>query len=97
MYERDDFSELTMLTECDIIISKLLTYQNGGMDIMKHIIKDLIEPDNGCEGFAEGEEPMVILILDNGRSVKVPDMAAYRRGWDTGAEISDEDIAEFSK
>ncbi len=97
MYERDDFSELTMLTECDIIISKLLTYQNGGMDIMKHIIKDLIEPDNGCEGFAEGEEPMVTLILDNGRSVKVPDMTAYRRGWDTGAEISDEDIAEFAK
>lgn len=97
MYDRDDFSELTMLTECDIIISKLLTYQNGGMDIMKHIIKDLIEPDNGCEGFAEGEEPMVTLILDNGRRVKVPDMTAYRRGWDTGAEISDEDIAEFAK
>lgn len=64
---------------------------------MKHIIKDLIEPDNGCEGFAEGEEPMVTLILDNGRSVKVADMTAYRRGWDTGAEISDEDIAEFAK
>ena len=64
---------------------------------MMHKITDLIEPDNGCEGFAEGEEPMVTLILDDGRSVKIPDMTAYKRGWDTGAEISDEDIAEFAK
>ena len=64
---------------------------------MNYRIIDLIEPDNGCEGFAEGEEPMVTLVLDDGRSVKVPDMTAYKHGWDTGRHITDEEIAEFAK
>ena len=34
---------------------------------MQHKIISLIEPDNGCEGFLPGEEPMVTLTLDDGR------------------------------
>ena len=64
---------------------------------MKYKIIDLIEPDNGCEGFAEGEAPMVTLVLDDGRRIKVPDRTAYKLGWDVGAEISDEDISRFSE
>ncbi len=63
---------------------------------MLHKITDLIEPDNGCEGFMEGEEPAVSLILDDGRTVKVYDKLAYEKGWDTGCEISDEDIEKYS-
>ena len=64
---------------------------------MLHKISDLTEPDNGCEGFADGEEPLVTLTLDDGRIIKVPDITAYKHGWDIGADISDEDIAEYSK
>ena len=64
---------------------------------MTHKITDLIEPDNGCEGFAEGEEPKVTLILDDGRRVRVYDRLAYEKGWDTGAFISDEDIAKHGE
>jgi hypothetical protein len=44
---------------------------------MQHKIISLIEPDNGCEGFLPGEEPMVTLTLDDGRVIKVPDTLAY--------------------
>ncbi len=60
---------------------------------MKHKIIDLIEPDNGCEGFMPGEEPTVTLILDDGRSVRVYDKLAYEMGWDAGGYITDEQIA----
>ena len=60
---------------------------------MLYKIIDLIEPDNGCEGYLPGEEPMVTLILEDGRSVKVYDRLAYDKGWDVGGEISDEDIS----
>ncbi|MBP3271219.1 MAG: hypothetical protein J6M17_03185 [Ruminococcus sp.] len=63
---------------------------------MLHKITDLIEPDNGCEGFMPGEEPMVTLILDDGRSIKVSDRLAYEKEWDVGREISDDDISAFS-
>ena len=63
---------------------------------MKYRIIDLIEPDNGCEGFMPGEEPKVTLILsdENGceRSVRLPDALAYRLEWDIGAVITEEDI-----
>jgi hypothetical protein len=61
---------------------------------MAHKIIDLIEPDNGCEGFLPGEEPMVTLILDDGRKIKVYDRLAYEKGWDIGSELSDEEIKE---
>lgn len=64
---------------------------------MLHIITDLTEPDNGCEGFLPGEEPMVTLTLDDGRIIKVPDMLAYKMDWDTGKTISDEDIEKYAK
>lgn len=64
---------------------------------MKYKITDLTEPDNGCEGFAEGEEPMVTLELEDGRKIKVPDVTAYKNGWDIGAEISDEDIERYAR
>ncbi|MBR4554234.1 MAG: hypothetical protein IKO27_01430 [Ruminococcus sp.] len=63
---------------------------------MLHRITDLTEPDNGCEGFMPGEEPAVTLLLDDGRSIKVYDRLAYEKGWDTGGEISDEDIEKYS-
>ena len=44
-----------------------------------------------------GEEPMVTLILDDGRSIRVYDKLAYEKNWDTGTEISDEDIGIHSK
>ncbi len=68
---------------------------------MKYKITDLIEPDNGCEGFMPGEEPMVTLILlsDTGeeRTVQLPDMLAYRLKWDVGTEIREQDITEYCK
>lgn len=64
---------------------------------MLHKITDLIEPDNGCEGFMPDEEPTVTLILDDGRRIKVYDRLAYEKGWDIGKEISDEDINEYSQ
>ena len=63
---------------------------------MKHRIIDLAEPDNGCEGFLPGEEPMVTLTLEDGRTVRVPDRTAYEKGWDVGGGISDEELAEFA-
>ena len=68
---------------------------------MTHKIIDLIEPDNGCEGFMPGEEPMVTLILtdDSGseRKVQLPDMLAYQLKWDVGITITDDDIEEYCK
>lgn len=64
---------------------------------MLHRIIDLTEPDNGCEGFLPGEEPAVTLTLEDGRIIKVYDRLAYEKGWDTGAEISDEDIARYAQ
>ena len=64
---------------------------------MEHMITDLTEPDNGCEGFAEGEEPMVTLALDDGRKIKVYDVTAYEHGWDIGKTISDEDIEKYGR
>ena len=60
-------------------------------------IVDLIEPDNGCEGFLPGEEPLVTLTLDDGREVRIPDMLAYKMNWDIGQSISDEDIEKYSR
>ena len=60
-------------------------------------IVDLIEPDNGCEGFMPGEEPLVTLTLDDGRKVRIPDMLAYKMNWDIGQSISDEDIEKYSR
>ena len=60
-------------------------------------IVDLIEPDNGCEGFLPGEEPLVTLTLDDGREVRIPDMLAYKMNWDIGQSISDEDIGKYAR
>ena len=60
-------------------------------------IVDLIEPDNGCEGFLPGEEPLVTLTLDDGRKVRIPDMLAYNMNWDIGQSISDEDIEKYAR
>lgn len=68
---------------------------------MIYTITDLIEPDNGCEGFMPGEEPMVTLILtsDSGieRKVQLPDMRAYQLKWDVGTIITEEDIEKYCK
>ena len=61
------------------------------------LITDIIEPDHGCEGYADGEEPTVILITDDKRSIEVPDRLAYKKGWDIGCTISDEDIMWISR
>ena len=60
-------------------------------------IVDLIEPDNGCEGFMPGEEPLVTITLDDGREVRIPDMLAYKMNWDIGQSISDEDIEKYAR
>ena len=63
---------------------------------MTYRITDLIEPDNGCEGFMPGEEPMVTLILTSesgtGRKVQLPDILAYQLKWDIGTTVSDEEL-----
>ena len=63
---------------------------------MTYRITDLIEPDNGCEGFMPGEEPMVTLILtsENGaeRKVQLADILAYQLKWDIGTTVADEEI-----
>ena len=64
-------------------------------------ITDLIEPDNGCEGFMPGEEPMVTLILTsdsgNERKVQLPDILAYQLKWDVRTTITEEDIEKYCK
>ena len=60
-------------------------------------IIDLDEPDNGCEGFLPGEEPLVTLTLDDGRKVRLPDTLAYKMNRDIGQSISDEDIDNYSQ
>lgn len=66
---------------------------------MTYKITDLIEPDNGCEGFMPGEEPMVTLILtsDRGieRKVQLPDILAYQLKWNIGTTITEEDIEKY--
>ena len=66
---------------------------------MKYLVIDLEEPDNGCEGFMPGEEPMVTLTLKdedgNTSKVRVPDVEAYRLGWDTGSVIESEELNMF--
>ena len=68
---------------------------------MNYRITELTEPDNGCEGFMPGEEPMVTLTLtsENGavRTVKLPDALAYRLKWDIGVTVSDDDIGKYCK
>ncbi|MBQ3842481.1 MAG: hypothetical protein II820_07300 [Ruminiclostridium sp.] len=68
---------------------------------MTYTIVDLIEPDNGCEGFMPGEEPMVTLILsdENGveKKVRLPDMLAYKMKWDVGVKVSGEDVEKYCK
>lgn len=64
---------------------------------MIYKITDLIEPDNGCEGFADGEEPSVTLILDDGRKIRVSDKLAYEMNWDAGGFISDKEIVKYSR
>ncbi len=68
---------------------------------MTYRIIDLIEPDNGCEGFMPGEEPMVTLTLssDSGeeRKVQIPDMLAYRLKWDIGVTVSGADVEKYCK
>ena len=62
---------------------------------------DLIEPDNGCEGFMPGEEPMVTLILSdenrNERKVQLSDMLAYQLKWDIGTTVTSEDVGKYCK
>lgn len=68
---------------------------------MTYRIIDLIEPDNGCEGFMPGEEPMVTLILadENGaeKKVRLPDVLAYELKWDAGATLSGADVEKYCK
>ncbi len=67
--------------------------------IMDYRIIDLIEPDNGCEGFMPGEEPMVTLTLadENGdeRKVQLPDMLAYQLRWDVGTTVTNEEVEKY--
>lgn len=66
---------------------------------MTYRITDLIEPDNGCEGFMPGEEPMVTLTLtdENGaeRTARLPDVLAYRLKWDIGVTVTDEELGKY--
>ena len=64
---------------------------------MTYRIVDLNEPDNGCEGYLPGEEPMVTLTLEDGRRFEVLDMLAYKMGWDVGGSVSSEDIQKYAK
>ena len=71
-------------------------FARRGITMLRKIV-DLTEPDNGCEGFMPGEEPLVTLTLDDGREVRIPDMLAYKMNWDIGQSISDEDIEKYSR
>ena len=68
---------------------------------MNYRIIDHIEPDNGCEGFMPGEEPMVTLILSdesgNERKVQLPDMLAYRLRWDVDTTVTSDEVERYCK
>lgn len=48
-----------------------------------YIVKEIIEPDFGCEGLPEGQEPLceVILMSETGKVLKitVPDKELYEK------------------
>ncbi len=53
-------------------------------------VKDIIEPDFGCEGVPEGEEICCEVILEDietgiTRMVKIPDAELYRKCITTGS------------
>lgn len=52
---------------------------------------EIIEPDFGCEGLPDGEEPMcdVILLSDSGEklTVKAADMELYRKAINEGDTV----------
>lgn len=54
-------------------------------------VKDIIEPDFGCEGLPEGEEPCCEVLLEDGNGkevcVKVPDAELYRKRITAGCEV----------
>ena len=57
-----------------------------------YIVKDIIEPDFGCEGLPEGEEICCEVILEdkeNGNKsvIKVPDAELYKKNIDIGSQV----------
>ena len=58
------------------------------------IVKEIIEPDFGCEGLPDGQEPMCSVILSDGNgselTVEVPDRELYAK------EITEGTIVEYT-
>ncbi len=58
-----------------------------------YIVKEILEPDFGCEGLPDGQELCCEVILESGESgetltVKAPDAELYEKGIDVGSEVS---------
>lgn len=57
-----------------------------------YIVKDILEPDFGCEGLPDGQELCCEVILEDGESgervtVKAPDAELYEKGIDVGSAV----------
>lgn len=56
------------------------------------VVKEIIEPDFGCEGLPDGQEPMcsVILSADDGteKIIEVPDRELYQKEITEGSGVS---------
>lgn len=58
-----------------------------------YIVKEILEPDFGCEGLPDGQELCCEVILEESESgetltVKAPDAELYEKGIDVGSEVS---------
>lgn len=58
---------------------------------MKYQVIEIIEPDFGCEGLPDGEEPCCEVILEdenkNRITLQIPDKELYQKNIDVGSEI----------
>ncbi len=55
-----------------------------------YIVKDIIEPDFGCEGLPDGQEPCCEVLLEDDRgvsSVRMPDRELYEKDINAGDRV----------
>ncbi len=50
-------------------------------------IERILEDDFGCEGRPEGQEPMVTVVLSDGRNVRMADALCYERALNEGDKV----------
>ena len=65
---------------------------SGSKEYSEYIVKDIAEPDFGCEGLPDGEELCCEVLLESVRdgsalTVKAPDAELYEKDIDIGSRV----------